>query len=806
MLFFRRLPISAVAIFLIMGPLGSIGVLAQTNDPLFPQQWHLHNTGQLGGVADADINIGNVWRSFRGKKSVPIAILGDGLESTHEDLAANVVVENNYNFVADNTDASHATGEFLGTRMAGVAAAVMGNGVGGVGVAPGAGLIAYRIAADVGNSTLARALTHAPENWATMLYATTDASAALDVTAPSRLDLNLEAALRYGVEVPRNGKGNVYVFSAGDNVGTNYALTSYNGLLNSPYVIVVSGHDNFEQTVWGRRGPTITVNAPARGTVLPIATTDVGNTYTTDYSGTSSAAAGVAGVVAMMLQVNKRLSWLDVRHLLIHTADSNRESSFANNGAGLPYSRALGFGKVNAQAAVRGALRYASIGQRQLIVVDDLFDGASRTLWDAYDHDGDPLTFPLTTPTTVTQDFSLTSTGGARTNMLVEFADLVVDIPATELISPNWGEYDISITSPSGTTSYVALEHPEGSGQLRDYIFGSLRFYNEPLIVGGNGVWSVTITDQVGSNDNPNDGATFVDFIKLRFYGHQDADSDEMPDDWENHFFGSTTLTNDKNADTDTDGVSNLTEFRNGTDPYVTTLAVYDAVMETKRVGVPGGGITAFAASGGETTVTSVDHRLVTGDTVVITGTTSYNGTYVINDVTPNTFDVATVFVADDATGNWRQVPLGINRLTKTGRVFVSVESGEVRAIFTVRHGSTVLGFAEEDWTAGSVFEFSANGTKRLRDVRAFYTTGSSRFTSFLLKGRQRNKVELGVTAIRSLGTDLNGTICHSDFVYRYYEASSIRMTLHEPRSQRANNARQTLQQAVDQYKTKLGF
>lgn len=54
-----------------------------------------------------------------------------------------------------------------------------------------------------------------------------------------------------------------------------------------------------------------------------------------------------------------------------------------------------------------------------------------------------------------------------------------------------------------------------------------------------------------------------------------------------------------------------------------------------------------------QTNVTSAAHGLSNDDIVTITGTTNYNGTYKISGVTTNTFDIRILFVADDATGTW---------------------------------------------------------------------------------------------------------------------------------------------------------
>lgn len=62
--------------------------------------------------------------------------------------------------------------------------------------------------------------------------------------------------------------------------------------------------------------------------------------------------------------------------------------------------------------------------------------------------------------------------------------------------------------------------------------------------------------------------------------------------------------------------------------------------------------ITAFAATRLGTQVTSASHGLKGGE-VTITGTTNYNGTFPIQNVLTDTFEIAVKFVADDATGTW---------------------------------------------------------------------------------------------------------------------------------------------------------
>lgn len=62
--------------------------------------------------------------------------------------------------------------------------------------------------------------------------------------------------------------------------------------------------------------------------------------------------------------------------------------------------------------------------------------------------------------------------------------------------------------------------------------------------------------------------------------------------------------------------------------------------------------ITVFTdATGGQVTVTSVGHGLIEGNYITISGTTSYNGSFNISNVTTDTFEITDTWVANDATG-----------------------------------------------------------------------------------------------------------------------------------------------------------
>jgi hypothetical protein len=87
---------------------------ASAADPLYGDQWHLKNTGQLGAnsvpaITGEDIRVEPVWTACTGSNTcrgegVRIAVVDDGLEIAHEDLFANVATGLSYNYVTGSTD------------------------------------------------------------------------------------------------------------------------------------------------------------------------------------------------------------------------------------------------------------------------------------------------------------------------------------------------------------------------------------------------------------------------------------------------------------------------------------------------------------------------------------------------------------------------------------------------------------------------------------------------------------------------------------------------------------------------------
>jgi len=158
---------------------------AVPNDPLFPNQWHLQNTGQGGGLPGADARLPGAWDYQIGNGSAVIAVVDDGVELNHPDLTSRIFVNgaeaidgldndgNGYvddrwgwDFYFDDYDANPIlTGPGShGTSVAGVAAAAGNNGVGVTGACANCPILPVRIfngASITSNAMVAEAILYA---------------------------------------------------------------------------------------------------------------------------------------------------------------------------------------------------------------------------------------------------------------------------------------------------------------------------------------------------------------------------------------------------------------------------------------------------------------------------------------------------------------------------------------------------------------------------------------------------------------------------------------------------------------------
>lgn len=66
------------------------GFVGTPNDPEYPQQWLLNNTGQTGGAFDADIDAPGAWAISTGSMDTVVAVLDDGIDYKRPDIYLNI--------------------------------------------------------------------------------------------------------------------------------------------------------------------------------------------------------------------------------------------------------------------------------------------------------------------------------------------------------------------------------------------------------------------------------------------------------------------------------------------------------------------------------------------------------------------------------------------------------------------------------------------------------------------------------------------------------------------------------------------
>jgi len=264
------------------------------------------------------------WDTTHGNPNLVIAILDSGIDPTHPDLAGKLVP--GYNFWSDDTDTRDVFGH--GTEVAGVAAAVTGNGAGVAGAAWDCGLMPVRVTNNDGFASLfaiLQALTWAVDNGAKVINLSFEG-------------IHSSPALNTGLAYVRS-HGGLTVAAAG-NSGT------LDPAPDQPDVVSVAAtNDSDGRPSWASYGPYVDLAAP--GASLKT-TKDGGGTVT--ISGTSFSSPLVAGIAALVWSVDPTLTPVEVEALLEATAvdlgAAGRDDQY-------------GAGRVDAAAAVASALARA---------------------------------------------------------------------------------------------------------------------------------------------------------------------------------------------------------------------------------------------------------------------------------------------------------------------------------------------------------------------------------------------------------------------------------------------------------------
>ena len=125
-----------------------------TSDPMVAEQWSLYNDGEntmlYGGMAESDMNVYPAWNISTGHASIKVAVLDEGVDLQHPDLAPNLLP--GYDATGQGSMGASNPADAHGTACAGVIAAVGNNGIGIAGVAYNSKVIPIRVAYRAANN------------------------------------------------------------------------------------------------------------------------------------------------------------------------------------------------------------------------------------------------------------------------------------------------------------------------------------------------------------------------------------------------------------------------------------------------------------------------------------------------------------------------------------------------------------------------------------------------------------------------------------------------------------------------------
>jgi serine protease len=452
------------------------------NDTNFSQLWGLNNSSN----PSADINACNAWSITEGN-GVNVAVLDQGIELTHNDLA------NNISSLSYDTESNSSPSQIFGdhgVHCAGTIGAIKDNNLQVVGVAPESTL--FSISNSLGgnaNSRMKRAdgINWAVQNGVDIISNSWRSGVQFDV-----IDDAIDNALNNG----RNGLGTIIVFAAGNGSGSpiDYPANYHPNILAIGSITSIGQRSSFSNI-----GTQLDVVAPGSS----ILSTGLNNSINTK-SGTSMATPHVAGVAALILSVNPCLSVQQVNDIIESTSQKVGGYSYTNssthpNGT---WNNEMGYGLVDAYAAVQMA---QSMGSPTL----DLY------VKDSPDDDG-------TEPNTVTQhmwtsqdiwirnnnDNSLTHQNPEyRTNGNPNYINVrvinksCVASTGNETLTVNWAKANTALAWPQNWDG--SLQNSLGF-DLGD----ELSSISIPIIpAGGEAIvkipWVVPNPDNYSDNDNP---------------------------------------------------------------------------------------------------------------------------------------------------------------------------------------------------------------------------------------------------------------------------------------------------------------
>jgi len=316
------------------------------NDSYFSNLYGLHNTGQTGGISDADIDAPEAWDIRTDANDIIMAVIDTGVDYNHPDLVANMwhnpgeipgngidddgngYIDDIYGYDFCNNDNDPVDDYFHGTHVAGTIGAIGNNSQGVAGVCWNVKIMALKFLNNNGGgdtSTAIYCIEYAVENGAKILNNSWGGW-------PDEENPENDTALRNAIEAA-NANGVLFVAAAGNHVGffaDNDMFPVYPASFDCNNIISVMA-TNHSDRLWSfsKYGlNTVDLAAPGQAifSTFPTYETDEMilwgySTYYETISGTSMAAPHVAGACALLWSYKPYLTHLQVKERILKSVD-----------------------------------------------------------------------------------------------------------------------------------------------------------------------------------------------------------------------------------------------------------------------------------------------------------------------------------------------------------------------------------------------------------------------------------------------------------------------------------------------------
>jgi subtilisin family serine protease len=304
----------------------------------FADLWGLHNTSQLGGTPDADIDAPEAWQVMTGSGDVIVAVIDTGVDYDHEDLSDNMWtndlelngspgvdddgnghIDDIYGIDAYSDDTDPMDEDNHGSHCAGTIGAVGNNGIGVVGVTWDVRMMALRFMG-VGGGWTSDAIDCL--EYAIMMKE--DFGHNVRVVNASFGGADYSQA-EYDAIWAAGEADILFVAAAGNDSQDNDVHAHYPSGYDLPNIISVAATDRHDLLLYiknplflGSNWGAATVDLAAPGQA--ILSCKRSNSY--GYmSGTSMAAAHVSGLAALIFAANPAYTWDQVNLNILFTGD-----------------------------------------------------------------------------------------------------------------------------------------------------------------------------------------------------------------------------------------------------------------------------------------------------------------------------------------------------------------------------------------------------------------------------------------------------------------------------------------------------